>query len=213
MTLSVPAFTRTTRLLSGVRSIVDLGARPARAGVAHLPEVVLLVPEVDLRFGHADRFPVLGRLVVARNPRFRVALEDGDVQPRLVELPDVGEQFPRPRDRFLLEVIAETPVAEHLEEGVVVGVLADVVEVVVLAAGADALLRVGDPLVGRLSVPRKYGLNWFIPALANSSVGSSCGTTGDDGTLTCAVLLAEEVDELLANLGRGRHGSLGMDWK
>src|ERR1700676_363588 len=32
------------------------------------------------------------------------------------------------------------------------------------------------------SVPRKYGLNWFIPALVNSNVGSSCGTTGDDGT-------------------------------
>src|SRR5688500_7217773 len=35
---------------------------------------------------------------------------------------------------------------------------------------------------GAFSVPRKYGLNWFIPALVNSSVGSSCGTTGDDGT-------------------------------
>src|SRR4051794_32441126 len=30
--------------------------------------------------------------------------------------------------------------------------------------------------------PRKIGLNWFIPALVNSSVGSSCGTTGEDGT-------------------------------
>src|SRR5438046_10254859 len=35
---------------------------------------------------------------------------------------------------------------------------------------------------GALSVPRKYGLNWFIPALVNSSVGSSCGTTGEEGT-------------------------------
>src|SRR3954468_21137699 len=35
---------------------------------------------------------------------------------------------------------------------------------------------------GACCVPRKYGLNWFIPALVNSSVGSSCGTTGDDGT-------------------------------
>src|SRR5256885_8313351 len=31
-------------------------------------------------------------------------------------------------------------------------------------------------------VPRKIGLNWFMPALVNSSVGSSRGTTGDDGT-------------------------------
>src|SRR3954469_8609625 len=34
----------------------------------------------------------------------------------------------------------------------------------------------------RFSVPRKIGLNWFIPALVNSSVGSSCGTTGELGT-------------------------------
>src|SRR5262249_59454939 len=38
---------------------------------------------------------------------------------------------------------------------------------------------------GGFAVPRKYGLNWFIPALAKSSVGSSCGTTGDDGTKVC----------------------------
>src|SRR5213078_1201712 len=31
-------------------------------------------------------------------------------------------------------------------------------------------------------VPRKIGLNWFMPALVNSSVGSSQGTTLDDGT-------------------------------
>src|SRR5437868_14911567 len=35
---------------------------------------------------------------------------------------------------------------------------------------------------GGFWVPRKYGLNWFMPALVNKSVGSSCGTTGLDGT-------------------------------
>ena len=52
-------------------------------------------------------------------------------------------ELPSPFNGFFLEVVAEGPVAEHLEEGVVVGVVADVFEVVVLAAGADALLRVG----------------------------------------------------------------------
>src|SRR5438552_5718264 len=37
-------------------------------------------------------------------------------------------------------------------------------------------------LYGRVPVPRNTSLNWFMPALVNSSVGSSCGTTGDDGT-------------------------------
>jgi hypothetical protein len=60
---------------------------------------------------------------------------------------------------------------------VVVGVEADVFEVVVLAAGADALLRVrgagrqafgstpGQVSTSALRSPRKMGTNWFMPAL------------------------------------------------
>src|SRR2546429_4942371 len=58
------------------------------------------------------------------------------------KFPDPGEQFPAPFNRFLLEVISKRPVAKHLEEGVMIRVEADVVEVVMFAAGADALLRV-----------------------------------------------------------------------
>lgn len=35
-------------------------------------------------------------------------------------------------------------------------------------------------LVGS-TCPKKMGLNWFMPALANRSVGSCSGTTSDDG--------------------------------
>ena len=45
-----------------------------------------------------------------------------------------------------LEVVAKGPVAEHLKEGVVVHILADVIEVVVLAACTDALLAVDGAL-------------------------------------------------------------------
>ena len=75
----------------------------------------------------------------------------------------------------------------------VVGVEADVLEVVVLAAGADAFLRVrragvfrgprASPLRDvRLRSPRKIGTNWFIPALVKSSPGES-GSNDDDGTI------------------------------
>ena len=37
-------------------------------------------------------------------------------------------------------------------------------------------------------VPRKTSLNWFMPAFVKSSVGSSCGTTGEDGTAVCPCL-------------------------
>lgn len=33
--------------------------------------------------------------------------------------------------------------------------------------------------------PKKMGLNWFMPALANSSVGSLRGTHGEEGTREC----------------------------
>jgi hypothetical protein len=42
--------------------------------------------------------------------------------------------------------------------------------------------EVAARLYGRLSKPRNTSLNWFIPALVNSSVGSSPGTTGDEAT-------------------------------
>ena len=44
-----------------------------------------------------------------------------------------------------------------------------------------ALLSLAKLLFGS-TVPRKIGLNWFIPALANSSVGSLWGTTLLEGT-------------------------------
>jgi hypothetical protein len=46
-------------------------------------------------------------------------------------------------DRLVLEIVAEREIAEHLEEGVVAGGVADIVEIVMLAAGADAFLRRG----------------------------------------------------------------------
>jgi len=57
-------------------------------------------------------------------------------------VPYLGEELPGPADGLLLEVVPEGPVPEHLEKGVVVGVLPHVIEVVVLPAGADALLGI-----------------------------------------------------------------------
>ena len=53
----------------------------------------------------------------------------------------LGDEVPGELDGDVLEVVAEREVAEHLEEGVVAGGIADVLQVVVLAAGAHAFLR------------------------------------------------------------------------
>ena len=79
--------------------------------------------------------PQLGRLVVLG--------VDRDQQAVLGQAELARDQVPGELDGEVLEVVAEGEVAEHLEEGVVARGIADVLQVVVLAAGAHALLR-GD---------------------------------------------------------------------
>ena len=59
----------------------------------------------------------------------------------------IGQELPGPVDRLALEVVAEAPVAEHLEEGVVAGGPPDLLEVVVLAGHAQDALVVDGPAV------------------------------------------------------------------
>ncbi|GIX63858.1 uncharacterized protein BcabD6B2_32930 [Babesia caballi] len=126
--------------------VVDFRARAARARVGHFPEVVLH-PEGQDALRRQVAQPQLARLLVgAARGQLGVAAEVGHIEPRLVELVHLGQQLPRVVNGLLFEVVAEAPVAKHLEEGVVVAVAAHVVEVVVLAAGADALLAVADAL-------------------------------------------------------------------
>jgi hypothetical protein len=130
--------------------VEDLGAGAAGAGVAHHPEVVggvagaLVVADADHALGrHADFLgpDVVGLVVLGIH---------GDGELVLGQLEDAGEQLPGVVDRVALEVVAEAEVAQHLEEGVVAGGVADVLEVVVLAAGAHAFLRGGGAGVGAL---------------------------------------------------------------
>ncbi len=108
-------------------------------------------------------------------------------------------------DRDVLEIVAEREVAEHLEEGVVARGIADIVEIVVLAAGAHALLRRRRARCRRaFSCPVKTFLNCTMPALVNINVGSLRGTSGDDGNHLVAVL-AEVVEEGAADLVDAGH--------
>src|SRR5205809_3050204 len=70
---------------------------------------------------------------------------------------------------------------------------------------------------GGFSVPRKYGLNWFIPAFAKSKVGSFSGTTGLDATKVWPCFLQKksmncwrisvEVNMFVRVKGEGRSGN------
>ena len=125
--------------------------------------------------------PMVVRFLVELARVAGARLVDGGVKALRREFPPLDDQLPRPLDRFLFEVIAEAPVAEHLEERVVIRVEPDVIEVVMFAAGADAFLRVGcarRAATGALCWPRKMGTNWFMPALVKRRFGAS-GSSDD----------------------------------
>ncbi len=132
----------TARRAEAVTEVVeDLGARTAGARLAHAPEVGL-VEALDAVHGDANRVVPDGRGLV-------VGDVDRDPEPVSLEPEDLGVELPRVRDGELFEVVAEAEVAEHLEEDEVTGGAPDVVEVVVLAARPDALLRRRRPLERR----------------------------------------------------------------
>ncbi len=119
----------------------DLRARAAGTGVAHAPEVVVGRDPDDLLVRQTGDFlPQLERFVVVG--------VDGRQEPVGGKAELLGDQGPRELDRTVLEIVAEREVAEHLEEGVVAGGVADVLQVVVLAAGAHAFLRRHRAVVG-----------------------------------------------------------------
>ncbi len=133
----------TVRPVLGASVVEDLRARPARAGDAHRP-VVLLGAELHDPLGRqpGDLHPQLEGLVVARQDRRPqpVGLEaEATVGQRL------GDQVPAELDGAFLEVVAEGEVAAHLEERAVPGGLADVLDV----GRAHALLHADRPWVRR----------------------------------------------------------------
>src|SRR5207302_5333871 len=130
---------------------VDLGARPTWAVVTHRPEVVLLSqPQYAVVCEAGHLLPESERVVVVGEDRGREA-------PRVE--PEVARQeLPGEGDRLRLEVVAEGEVPEHLEEGVVARGPADVLEIVVLAARADALLAGGRAHVVAPFLTEEHGL-------------------------------------------------------
>src|SRR4029079_2886754 len=118
----------------GAVVVEDLAARAARARVAHRPEVVAHAEARETALRHADLVETDVRSLI-------VVLVDRAPEPLGRQAEVLRDELPREADRIALEVVAEAEVAEHLEERVVPRRVADVLEVVVLAARAHAALR------------------------------------------------------------------------
>jgi len=117
--------------------------RPTRSRRSHFPKVVLGV-KGEHAFGGQIAQPQLARLVVAG--RDLVPTKVGGVEPFRIEFELLREAFPGHVNGSLFKVVSKGPVSEHFEKGVVVHVLAHVVQIVVFASRANALLAVDRAL-------------------------------------------------------------------
>ena len=185
--------------------IVQFGARPAGTGLPHLPEVVLRrQPHHVVRRHIGDLGPQSFGVLVRR---YALApLEDGRPQALLVHAEVFGHQFPVPLDGLFLEIVAEGPVAEHLEERVMPRADADLFEVVVLAGDADALLRVHGSGVRPAAQPEEHVLELVHPGVGEVQGGVVRRGHGGAGHPRVALAL-EEGQEGLADLAGLHHSS------
>ena len=110
---------------------MDLGAGSAGTRVPHFPEVVLLAQTDDLFRGHMLLPDLEGFVVIQINGHPEIFLGQTNF---------LGQEFPGESYGFFLKIRPETEVPQHLEEGVVPGGLAHVVQIVVLAARPYAFL-------------------------------------------------------------------------
>jgi len=147
-------FWRARQAARNMRAVIvkNFGTRAARAGVAHGPEVVggvlgaLVVANADYALSSEANF------LVPDVESFVVFGVDRDPELFLGQIEPLrrGQEFPGKEDRVALEVIAKAEVAQHFKEGVVTRGVADVFQIVVLAARPHAFLRGGGAAVGAL---------------------------------------------------------------
>ena len=181
---------------------VDLRTGAAGAGIAHAPEVVL-VAEAEDAFGRDARD------LPPQFEGFVVVLVDGDVQLFLGQLQLFGDEGPREADGVFLEIVAEGEVAEHLEEGVVAGGAAHVVEVVVLAAHAQAFLGGGGAHVVAFFLPAENFLELHHARVGEQQGRVVAGNQRRGGDFGVAVFL-EVVQKAASDfIGCQHRGSCG----
>ena len=139
--------------------VVHLRAGAAGTGLPRLPEVLGPRQEHDPLVRDPVALPDLDRLLVRAQPQLVVAAEHARPDAVLVEPEHFHGELEPPGDRLLLEVVAEAPVAEHLEEGEVTARVAHLVDV----GRAEALLDRGQAVGGRLLVAAEIRLEGLHP--------------------------------------------------
>ena len=118
---------------------MDLTAGAAGTGIAHLPEIIVLVTVQDMILGQ-ELLPDGSCLVVTLQTLLLAAFKDSGVEVLGVQLEYIYQILPCPADGLFLEIVTERPVTQHLEHGVVIGIMTYLLQVIVLTAYTQALL-------------------------------------------------------------------------
>ena len=123
--------------------VENLAARATRAGIAHGPEIVggeffaLVVANADnavSRHAHFVMPDFVSLFIVGVNGHQQFFLRN--TQPVLI-----GQKCPAETDGIALEIITKREITQHFKKGMVARCIADVFQVIVLAAGAHTALR------------------------------------------------------------------------
>src|SRR5207244_9654350 len=115
-----------------------------------------------------------------------------------------GDQLPGVSNRIFLEVIAEGEIPQHLEKRMVAVGEANVLEIVVLAAGAHTLLRRSRPCVIALFQAEEDVLELVHPRVGKQQRGIGMGNERRRTDLSVS-LLDEVVQKFPANLRASQH--------
>ena len=191
---------------------VQLGTGAAGAGFPHHPEIILHIPVHDM---HVRVQPSGTEQLSPEIPGFPVKLSGvalalvrrvhGGVQAFRRKSPPLHDQLPGPADSFLLEIIPEGPVPQHFKKRVVVGVIPHILQVIVLAACADALLGIRS--AGGRPRGSPYAQEIRDKLIHAGICKQQTGALGHQrsGRHDRVLFFAEKVQKALAYLGGGHH--------
>ena len=129
---------------------MNFGARATGAGVAHFPEIILFIAmqnPLGRKMFHPNVFGffIQGQVVISASFKNSGIHAVGRYPHFIVQ------KFPGPINCLLLEIIAKRPVAQHLEHGMMVRIVANFLQIVMLARHAQTFLCIGNTYrLGRL---------------------------------------------------------------
>ena len=196
-------------LIAVIRPQIDMNLGTGTAGtrIRHLPEI-FLAPEIE------DMIRIHPRLTLPDFECLRVSfdlpalvLETGRPQLAPVQPPDLGQQRPGPFDRFLLVIIAEGPVPQHLKKRMVRIVPTNLVEIIMLPRYAHAFLAVSGAFILPLIRSQKNVLK-----LNHAGVGKQDRLVADrnegGGANGGMAPFDEKINELFSNIVAGKNRML-----